>query len=232
MKNLFVILLIFLSTNFLNAQSSYIIINGGITQAKGSFADNDFFNPEAGFATGGYNLGFEVGYFFNPWVGIGGAFKFSNSGFDSDIINDHLQTEYWSLFDTIYLKSGEYNLHNFLAGPYGKLDINDHFSLLGKFFIGVMSAFRPEQTLNWTEPGQEPKLLFVESKLASSFAWNVGGGLLIKFNDRLGVVFMADYISGKPKFEEFNYDDLIVETNKQDIHYFNFNIGLVLAMER
>ncbi len=230
MKKILLLFILLLSIYTINAQSSYIIINGGITNPTGEFANNDFLNPESGFATGGYNLGFEVGYFFNPWVGIGGAFKFSNSNFDSDVVNDHLQTQYWSLYDTIYISSGKYNLQNFLAGPYGKLDVTGHISLFGKFFIGIMSAFRPEQTLTWTEPGQDPKQLYVDSKLASAFAWNLGGGVLFKFNDRIGVIFMADYIAGNPKYEEFNYDDLVIETNKQDIRYFNFNVGLALSL--
>ncbi len=230
MKKALLLFIILLSVYTINAQSNYIIINGGITNPTGEFANNDFFNPKSGFANGGYNLGFEVGYFFNPWIGFGGAFKFSNSKFDSDVVNDHLQTQYWSIYDTIYISSGKYSLQNFLVGPYGKLDVTDHISFFGKFFIGVMSAFRPEQTLNWVEPGQDPKSLYVDSKLASAFTWNLGGGILLKFNDRIGIIFMADYISANPKFEEFNYDDLVIETDKQDIRYFNLNVGLALSL--
>jgi len=231
MKKIFLIIISFAFIYSSNAQSSYIILNGGITNPVGEFADNDFYNEDAGFASGGYNLGFEIGYFFNPWIGLGGSFKFNSSNFDTDGINAHLQEQYWSQYDTLYLASSEYNMQNFLIGPYAKLDITGNFSLFGKFFIGVMSAFRPDQTLNWQEdPSQELKTLFIESKLASSFAWNIGGGLLFRFTDRLGLVLMADYIAGNPKYDEFNYDELIVETNKQEMHYFNFNIGLAIKM--
>lgn len=230
MKKVVLLFVIFLSVYTINAQSNYIILNGGATKPRGEFANNDFFNPESGFATGGYNFGFEVGYFFNPWVGIGGSFKFNNSSFDNGVINNHLQTQYENIFDTIYLASDKYSLQNFLVGPYGKLDVTNHISLFGKFFIGVMSAFRPEQTLNWTEPGQDPNLLYVESKLASAFSWDLGGGILFKLNDQIGIIFMADYISANPKLEEFNYNDLAIETNKQEIRYFNLNVGLALSL--
>jgi hypothetical protein len=231
MKRLFILTTLLISAYFLNAQANYLIINGGLTNPVGNFADNDIDNGDAGFATIGYNLGFEAGLFFNPWVGIGGAFKFSNSGSDNDLINEHLNLKYGNILDTISFTSGKYNMQNFLIGPYGKLDITNHFSIMGKFFVGVLSLFRPDQTLTWTEYGQEEKTLYQEGNLAYAFAWNLGGGVHVRLGNRIGLAFMADYISSKPEFVEFNYDDLTTFSEKQPITFINYTFGLSFIMD-
>ncbi len=217
----------------LNAQEKYIIISGGLTKPLADFADNDFDNSDAGFATNGYNIGFELGHFFNPWFGIGGSFKFNNSGFDSQRFNDTLSVRFENKadMDTIYLYSGDYNLHNFLAGPYGKIDLGSHFSIFGNAFIGVLSTFRPDQTLfykKYSEP--DPVNLYSAGKLAAAFAWNFGGGILVKVSDGFGIVLKADYIASNPEFEVFDYETLLIVKEVQAVRYVNFNIGLTLRM--
>lgn len=230
MKNILILTALFVNI-YLNAQTNYIIINSGITKPVGHFADNSLDNIDAGFATIGYNLGFEAGIFFNPWVGIGGAFKFSNAGFDNALINERLNLRYGNIYDTISLSSGKYNMQNFLIGPYGKLEITNHVFIMGKFFIGVLSIFRADQILKWTAYGQEEKTLYQEGKLSYAFAWNLGGGVHVRIGNRIGLAFMTDYINSKPEFEEFNYDDLKTFSEKQPIAYVNYTIGISLIMD-
>jgi len=227
---LFIIFLIFTQLTIIG-QEKYIILSGGLTKPLSDFSDNQFENSDAGFATNGYNFGFELGHFFNPWFGLGGSFKFNNSGFDSQRFNNFIDQNYGNQFDTIYLASGDYNLHNFLAGPYGKINIGNNLSVFGKVFIGVLSTFRPDQTLVYRNFGDtEDSNLFSEGKLAGSFAWNFGAGILIKVSDSFGIITLVDYIGANPKFDRFDYQAIKVIKVKQPVRYLNLNLGIALSL--
>ena len=232
MTKTFSIIILLLIFNFaLKAQEQFIIINGGITKPVSDFAESNYGNPDAGFATSGYNIGFEIAHFFNPWVGIGGSFKFNNSGFDNQRFNDYLDLNYGSKLDTISLNSGEYNLHNFLAGPYAKIDLGSRVSFFGKAFIGVLSTFRPDQHLLYRNFGDlEDTNLYLQGKLTGAFAWNFGAGMLIKLSDSFGITATADYIGANPKFDVFNYETFVPEKVEQPVRYVNLNVGIALTM--
>lgn len=230
-KSLSFIILLIITNLTLKAQDRYIIVSGGITKPIADFADSNFDNSDAGFATNGYNFGFELGHFFNPWFGLGGSFKFNNSGFNSQKFNDFIDQNFGNQYDTIYLASGDYNLHNFLAGPYGKINIGNHLSVFGKVFIGVLSTFRPDQSLVYRNFGDtENSSLSSQGKLTGSFAWNFGAGVLVKVSDRFGIIALADYIGANPKFDEFDYQAIEIIKKIQPVRYVNINLGIALSM--
>jgi len=230
-KTISIIILLLFVNIALKAQERYIIINGGITKPVSDFATNDFGNPDAGYATNGYNIGFEIAHFFNPWFGIGGSFKFNNSGFNNQKFNEYLDWNYGSKLDTIYISSGEYNLHNFLVGPYAKIDLGSRISFFGKTFIGVLSTFRPDQRLDYRNYGDlENTTIYLEGKLTGAFAWNFGAGMLVKLSDSFGITATADYIGANPKFDSFDYDTFEPFKDEQAVRYVNLNIGIALTM--
>ncbi len=231
MKNLlFVILLLIVGNINLNSQETYILLSGGLTKPVSDFADDNFDNENAGFATNGYNFGFELSNFFNPWFGVGGSFKFNNSGFDSQKYDNSLQQNYGNQYDTIGLNSGDYTLQNFLIGPYGKLDLGNHISIIGKLFIGILST-KPDQSLVYRNFGDlDNSYLLSEEKLKGAFTWNYGAGVLLKFNERMGVIVMVDYISANPKFDKFDYLTMELTQYKSPVKYLNLNIGIALGM--
>ncbi|MEN8119649.1 MAG: hypothetical protein ABFS35_04860 [Bacteroidota bacterium] len=230
-KSLLFIIFLFITNITLQAQDKYIILSGGLTKPLSDFAYSNFDNPDAGFATNGYNFGFELANFLNPWFGLGGSFKFNNSGFNSQKFNDFIDQEYGTEFDTIHLTSGEYNLHNFLVGPYGKINIGGHISILGKAFIGVLSTFRPDQSLVYKRYGDiENSSLYSEGKLTGAFAWNFGGGILVKVSDSFGIIALADYIGANPKFDVFDYQEIAIVKEMQPVRYLNINLGIALTL--
>lgn len=230
-KILLIITLVLFVHIALKAQEHFIIINGGVTKPISDFAENNFGNENAGYATNGYNLGFEMGHFFNPYFGIGGGFKFNNSGFDNQKFNEYLDANYGDKFDTIYISSGEYNLQNFFAGLYGKVDLGNRISFFGKTFIGVLSTFRPDQRLDYRNYGDlEITSNYLQGKLTGAFAWNLGAGMIIKLSDSFGIAATADYIGANPKFDVFNYDTFEPEKEKQPVRYVNLNIGIALGI--
>ena len=226
---LFAILLITIQIST-SAQNQFIILNGGITKPLSNFADNDFENTDAGFATNGFNFGFEMAHFFSPWFGLGGSFKFSNASFDSQKYNTALYEKFQNKLDTIHITSGDYNLQNFLFGPYGKVNFGDYFSLFGNAFIGVLSTYRPDQTLNYKEYGGETQYLFAPGKLAAAFAWNFSAGFIVKFSDSFGIIAKADYIAANPQFDVFDYQNVQIVKETQSVRYVNYNIGIAFGM--
>jgi len=230
-KSLLFIIFLFITNHTLQAQDKYIILSGGLTKPLSDFADSNFDNPDAGFATNGYNFGFELANFLSPWFGFGGSFKFNNSGFDSQKFNDFIDQDYGDQYDTIHLASGDYNLHNFLAGPYGKIGIGSHISVLGKVFIGVLSTFRPDQSLVYRNFGDtEDSGLYSQGKLTGAFAWNFGAGIFVKVSDNFGIIALADYIGANPKFDVFDYQTIQIVKETQPVRYVNINLGIALTL--
>lgn len=230
-KTLLFIIFLILTQLSINGQDKYLIINGGLTKPLSDFASSNFDNPDAGFATNGYNFGFELANFFSPWFGFGGSFKFNNAGFNSQVYNDALNERFQNKFDTIYISSGDYNLHNFLAGPYGKISMGDHLSIFGKAFIGVLSTFRPDQSLVYRNFGDtENSGLYSQGKLTGAFAWNFGAGFFIKVSDSFSIIAVADYIAANPNFDVFDYENIQIVKEMQPVRYVNFNIGIALSL--
>jgi len=230
-KSLLIIILLVIGSLGVNAQEKFLIINGGLTKPLSDFASSNFDNSDAGFATNGYNFGFELANFFSPWFGLGGSFKFNNAGFNSQVYNDALNDRYKNELDTIYLSSGDYSLHNFLAGPYGKIDMGDHLSIFAKTFIGVMSSFRPDQALVYRYYGDlEDSKLFSQGKLTGAFAWNFGVGFIMKISDSFSILAMADYIAANPKFDVYDYEKIEIVKEIQAVRYVNYNIGIALNL--
>jgi hypothetical protein len=129
------------------AQEKYLSITGGYTLPRGNFSKSDLSNPESGYAQNGYNFSFEMTLFLNDFFGFGANLRFNNCNFNSYLFNKTLKEKFVDKVDTISLSSGNYNLHNFLVGPYIKLDIGDYITIYGKTFIGVISTYRPNQKL-------------------------------------------------------------------------------------
>ena len=212
------------------AQDKYLSISGGYTNTLGVFAQSDFNDQESGYAKNGYNFSFESMFFFNDFWGLGANLRFNNAGFDSDVFNKYLKDNFLnSELDSINLISGNYTLHNFLFGPYVKTNIGGYLSLYAKVFIGVMSSYRPNQTLVYKRPYENVQTLETVGQYTGSFAYNFGVGALIKFSSRLGINLSADYIAGKPKFDSFDFQLLEVIERKQPIAYLNYNAGLLVT---
>ncbi|MBN1251410.1 MAG: outer membrane beta-barrel protein [Bacteroidales bacterium] len=229
MKKIIGLLLIISIITNLYAQENFLIISGGISQPKNDFASIDFSNSDAAFAEQGYNFNFEMSYYINDFVGFGANLRFSKLGFNSETYNSELKENFIDILDSVFLKSRDYNVHNFLFGPYLKVTFLERVTIYGKTFFGVMSTFRPNQLLAYRETGAEIIEIPIEGKFVGAIAVNFGAGLIVKITDGFGFTISADYIFAKPKFEEFNLKTFEVVEEKQPIVLKNFNAGIVLA---
>ncbi len=230
MKKLSALLLItILGISLSHAQEKYLSVTGGYTVPVGNFAESDLNNKESGYAQNGYNFSFEMSYYFSDFIGIGADLRFNNCNFNSGFFNGLLKERFKNEVDTIGLSSGNYNLHNFLIGPILKVNIGDYVSIYGKTFIGVMSAYRPSQTLVYQFYGQTLVSKSTIGKYTGTFAYNFGAGALFKLSSRFGLNLSADYIAGNPTFETYDYKTLENVKNKQAIAYFNYNAGVLLT---
>jgi len=231
MKKLLLIVFVVCTTFTLSsAQDKYLSISLGYTNPLGDFAKSELVDESSGFAKSGYNFSFEMMLFINDFVGFGANLRFNNCKYDSELFNLLLDDLFQDQFDSIQLSSGNYNLHNFLFGPYVKKDIGDFVSIYAKTFIGVMTTYRPDQKLDYRTTQLAPsQTLETTGELSGSFAYNFGAGVLFKFNKKLGINISADYIAGNPKFEDFDYSELTIVKKKQSISYFNYNAGLLLT---
>ncbi|MFN8255127.1 MAG: outer membrane beta-barrel protein [Bacteroidales bacterium] len=212
----------------INAQDKYLGLTGGITNPTGSFSGTEFNNSESGYAQNGYNFSLDMAFYFNDYVGLGANLRFSNCEFDSEVFNNALEERFMNEMDTISFSSSKYNLQNFLIGPYGKINLGDYLSIYGKTFIGVLTTFWPTHQLVYREYGGE--LVTEESlpKYHASFAYNLGAGVLLKLNERLGFNLSADYISGKPSLEFVNPETLEITAVKKPVQFLDYNFGIVL----
>jgi len=146
-----------------------------------------------------------------------------------DAYNLKLDENFEGQLENIELKSGNYSLQNFLFGPYLKYTFFDRVSVFGKTFIGVMSTFKPNQLLTYNQPGLSENEIIVEGKIAASFAFSFGAGIVVKITDRIGFCISTDYIIGRPKLDKLNLENLEIEEVKQNIHLNNYNVGIALA---
>lgn len=229
MKKILIIVVAFFFLNAGLAQEKYLSISGGYTIPLGDFSSSDINSKQSGFANNGYNFSFEMTFFFSDFVGLGANLRFNNVSFNSQLFNDLLIEKFQGQLESISLTSGNYNLHNFLIGPYIKFDAGDYFSLYGKAFLGVMTTFRPNQSLNYKLPLENSQSIETVGKYSGSFAYNLGAGAFVKFNRKLGLRLSADYIAGNPKYEDFDFDNLEVIEKKQAVAYMNYNAGLMLT---
>jgi hypothetical protein len=224
------LLVISLGFSICNAQEKYLSITGGYTAPIGNFAESDLSNSESGYAQNGYNFSFEMSFYFNDYFGLGANLRFNNCDFNSGLFNELLKEKFANEVDTINLTSGNYNLHNFLFGPYVKVDLGDYVAIYAKTFFGVMSSYRPDQTLDYRYIDEtDLTTKSITGKYTGSFAYNFGAGALFKISSRFGLNISADYIAGNPTFQSYNTENFEFADRKQQIAYFNYNAGVLLT---
>lgn len=229
-KSALIIYIICYALTISQAQEKYLSISLGYTNPIGDFANTELIDESSGFAINGYNFSFEMMLYINDFVGFGANLRFNKCNFDSDLFNVLLTEQSQEMVDSIGLTSGNYNLHNFLFGPYIKVNIGDFISVYAKTFIGVMTTYRPNQILEYRLPQSELlQTLETVEEFSGSFAHNFGVGVLVKFNGKLGLNISADYIAGNPKYEDFDYSELVVIEKQRPISYLNYNAGLLLT---
>ncbi len=224
-----IIIILIFGISLVHAQEKYLSITGGYTIPVGNFGESDTSNTESGYAQKGYNFNFEMSFYFNDILGLGADLRFNNCNFNSAIFNDLLEERFKNEVDTINLTSGNYNLHNFLIGPIIKVNLGEKISIYGKVFIGVLSAYRPSQTLVYRFYGQELTTKATIGKYTGAFAYNFGAGVMFKLTNRFGLNISADYIAGNPTFETYDYRTLDYVQKKQEIAYLNYNAGVLLT---
>jgi len=230
MKKLSALFILFLfGISIGHSQEKYLSITGGATIPVGNFGESDTSNTESGYAQKGYNFNFGMSFYFNDIIGLGADLRFNNCNFNSAVFNDMLEDRFKNQVDTINLSSGNYNLHNFLIGPIIKANFGEKISIYGKVYIGVLSAYRPSQTLVYQEYGKELITKATIGKYTGAFAYNFGAGVMFKLTDRLGLNISADYIAGNPTFETYDYRTLDYVQKKQEIAYLNYNAGVLLT---
>ena len=230
MKIIIILLLIVGLFTDLYAQDNFLILSGGISHPKNDFALTNITNTDAAFATQGYNMGFEMSYYVNDYIGFGANIRFYKIGYDKNAYNLVLEDNFEGRFETIKLNTDDYySLQNFLFGPYIKYTFLDRISIYGKIFIGVMSSFKPNQLLEYNEAGLDLTEIELEGKIVASFAISFGVGMVVKITDRVGLCVSTDYIFAKPKFDKVDLETLEFKEENQTILLNNYNVGLALA---
>jgi len=231
MKKLSIVILILgFAVSMASAQERFVCISGGYTIPYGDFATSDAKNLNSGYALNGYNVGFDISYFISDYFGFGTNLRFSSCKPDVDFFNQLLNEKFGSQMDTINYSATDYNLHNFLLGPVIKADIGDYFAIYGKVFIGVMSTYKPIQTLEYKPIGEELISKETVGDYTGSFGYNFGVGVIVKFTSKIGLNISADYIAGKPIFEKYNLETLEIIEVKQPISFYNLNAGIILSL--
>jgi len=229
-KILMIILILGFAVSMSNAQERYISLTGGYTIPLGDFATSDINNINSGYALNGYNAGFEISYFISDYIGFGANLRFNSCKPDVDFFNKLLTEQFGNEMESINYSATDYNLHNFLVGPVIKADIGDFFAIYGKAFIGVMSTYKPIQTLEYKPIGQELVTKVTVGDYTGSFGYNFGAGVIVKFTSRIGLNISVDYIAGKPTLEKYNLETFeIVELN-QPVSYINLNAGIIFSL--
>jgi hypothetical protein len=225
----------------------FVGVNSGISNIFGKYTEKDYSNNTSGFATNtGFNIGLEGAYYFNKYIGIGGAFTYSQ--YKANKLENYV-AGYASDFGVEALAEAKssYRFTNIYVGPYFALPLNK-VTLEGRFLVGTFSNMttpRLDVLLQEHEHGAEEeehdhghdhahidKPSF--SQLASNgigFSFTTGVGARIPVYKGLSAVIRIDYFYGKPDIKiknenRVNNNGRLVEKYNEAIMGINSSVGI------
>jgi len=173
---------------FLERNPSFLSVKVGFAKPMGDLADN----KQGAYTTSGFTTGFEGAYFFTHNIGIGGEMSLTSFPIKSDKIS--ISTEL-----TPYIKqasNGDYEIQTqatgssyYTFGPYGYFDLSSKFGLLVNVGAGYSRGAEGQIFADLNESGQalvgQDQIAILKYEPEDAFAWNTGGQLWYKINDKI-----------------------------------------------
>lgn len=187
--------------------ASFIGVTGGYALATGNLTNNDYSDPNSGYAnSSGMNIGLDGAYYFHKNIGIGGVF--SGTGFyckGLQTMSDGYKEDFDVDSSTVYA-TGRYATYNFLVGPYFSFPVNK-FTFDIRVTGGVVFAKTPEFKVDLED--QTAATFYQKSSSATAFGFQLGAGVRYSVLENLCVKLNADFYYSNPDFKITNENRVV-----------------------
>lgn len=207
---------------------SYISLNLGLSNPTADYADADFENNDAGFASTGAEISFEGTYFFIDYVGVGGKVGFNFHSFDKKGYESAIEKAYDK-----QLSSMEYDIATpylnffFQVGPYFNLPVSEKFHITPKVLVGIVGSVSPEVETYYEFTDGDWDYDYKDAYSTSSFAPLFGLDFRYVITDHFMMKLNTEYVTFKS-----NYGDIITGIStglEQKVSYFNIMLSAGIA---
>ena len=228
--------------NLLKAQNeSFLGLTLGAALPQGSFAENDFGNPESGYAKTGFLFTFDGALFPDDYLGIGATVTYGSNNPDkeqyktdliADLLDRHPDLEDYA--DDIYFDYGVWRYLNFHAGPNFTVNAGS-FNFDFRALAGLSLAWSPDQLVQININEEETFSRKIDEKAVPTLGYTVGTGIRYSLSSGYTFRIIAEYSNCKPKYdlvESFDLDgdgNLDIETTEVSTPFKNVQIGIGIA---
>jgi hypothetical protein len=204
-----------------DAGKFYLSINAGPALALGQLDSQHF--KSGGYALSGFSTVAEGVWYFLPSLGAGVAvsqtkFPFADGAYSHDLVNSD------PFMETLFLKSGPYQVRSLTAGLYYRRHITGKFSASGKLTGGLLWAQTPDQLYvasYYTVPNHGYKITPSKSRNAT---FQPGLDIHYQLVDHVCLSLKADYNVAVSAFNFQTSTDSYVK--RLTFSYLNTMIGI------
>ncbi len=204
---------------FSDQKPSFLSVKIGFASPMGDLANSE----EGAYTTNGFTAGFEGAYFFNRNIGIGGEMSITSFPINSDKIELLPEVApYVELSSTgqgYELLTEAMGAAYYVLGPYGYVDLSQKFGILFNVAAGYSRGAEGQVLAKLSETAQEEigleELVISRYEPEDAFAWNTGGQLWYKLNDKIAIGAYTRFMFNKPKLNI--YDIVDIDDNDEPI---------------
>ena len=245
-KYLLLTIIITLLTNNIKSQDeNFLSLCVGAALPQGTFASKNFSNESAGYATSGFLFGFDMAWFPDDYLGIGGTVTFVNNNIDKKKYEEDLLKRLLEKYPDlelpdnteIYFDMSEWRYVNLMIGPNGTFNAGK-FNFDLRALTGISFVFPPGTELQIKQSGEQILSTNHEKKVSLNLGFTLGAGIRYALKNNYVIRLIAEYTGTKGTFDvtediskEVIGGDITLEpqTRKVDYPVNNIQLGIGIA---
>jgi len=225
-KVIFLLLVLLYSSNGISQErNAFISFRGGYSYPVGKFAGYDLENGS--FADIGINASIEGGWYFSPYLGIGGEVGINLHPLNlQELAIAKIAAD--PFLSDLKIRSEEFLTIINATGFYGKSSFRKKFQINGKLLAGIMLAKTPYQIYKPEYFIVGPEYYEITPSTDYNFLFMGGAGLHYSALSYLHLKIEGEYCYSKMTFR-FNTANGMVNDQKK-IGFINLTFGLVVLL--
>ncbi|UCG28467.1 MAG: hypothetical protein JSV24_03650 [Bacteroidales bacterium] len=227
MKNLLLLFLYLLNCTIVSGQKkdSFFSVKSGFSYPVGNYARCDL--EKGSFAITGINVNIEGGWYFLPWLGIGGQTGLNRHKLDlQQLAQAKIESDPFLSYITI--RSEAFRTESVSAGVYGRWSFLNRFRANGKILGGSMRAKTPYQLYKPQYFIVGPEYFEITSSVDYSLLFICGAGLQCDITPYLSLVIEAEYQFSKMHFGFNTSEGLRID--EKNISFINLAVGFMVHL--